>query len=376
MCSDKDTFVLPAFPADKVIDPTGAGDSFAGGMMGYLATQGNFSSATIKRALAFGTVTASFTIADFSLGGLQAATRDAIDDRWHAFQTGDELLRRFWILDRGLRIYFFNPKSGIQNPKSDDSRTDPPTRPGKSSGRPIARRRSNFTGRFWRPIPGSRMRCILLGVLAQQAGKLDVGDAADHPRDRDPTRCGLSHQSRRGPAAHRQAPRSRKRLPQSHRDQPELSHRVHQPRRDPPGIAAARRSDARASTGHPRSTRRARKPGRIWATRAWVSATFEGAIDMGRKAVEAQPDYSVAHNNLAAALEKKDLLTEAEAEYRKAVELDPTFAEALNNLGSVIRRQGDLRTAMHWWQKSRRCALRIWRGALESGAGGAGAGRI
>ena len=86
MCSDKDTFVLPAFPADKVIDPTGAGDSFAGGMMGYLATQGNFSSATIKRALAFGTVIASFTIADFSLGGLQAATRDAIDDRWHHFK--------------------------------------------------------------------------------------------------------------------------------------------------------------------------------------------------------------------------------------------------------------------------------------------------
>jgi sugar/nucleoside kinase (ribokinase family) len=86
MCSDKDTFVLPAYPADKVIDPTGAGDSFAGGMMGYLATQGNFSSATIKRALAFGTVTASFTIADFSLGGLQSASRDAIDDRWHEYK--------------------------------------------------------------------------------------------------------------------------------------------------------------------------------------------------------------------------------------------------------------------------------------------------
>src|SRR3954463_9086514 len=86
MCSDKDTFVLPAYPADKVIDPTGAGDSFAGGMMGYLATQGNFSSATIKRALAFGTVTASFTIADFSLDALKSATRDAIDDRWHEYK--------------------------------------------------------------------------------------------------------------------------------------------------------------------------------------------------------------------------------------------------------------------------------------------------
>jgi cytidine kinase len=86
MCSQRDLFVLPAFPADKVVDPTGAGDSFAGGLMGYMATQGTASSATIKRALAFGTVVASFTIADFSLSGLQKATRDAIDDRWHAFK--------------------------------------------------------------------------------------------------------------------------------------------------------------------------------------------------------------------------------------------------------------------------------------------------
>jgi sugar/nucleoside kinase (ribokinase family) len=86
MCSEKESFVLPAYPADKVIDPTGAGDSFAGGMMGYLSTQGNFSSATIKRALAFGTVVASYTIADFSLGGLKSTDRDQIDDRWHQFK--------------------------------------------------------------------------------------------------------------------------------------------------------------------------------------------------------------------------------------------------------------------------------------------------
>ncbi len=87
MCSADDTFVLPAYPTDKVIDPTGAGDSFAGGMMGYLATQGgSISPATIKRALAFGTVTASFTIADFSLDGLAAASREQIDDRWLEFK--------------------------------------------------------------------------------------------------------------------------------------------------------------------------------------------------------------------------------------------------------------------------------------------------
>jgi sugar/nucleoside kinase (ribokinase family) len=86
LLTDRGEFVLPAFPAEKVIDPTGAGDSFAGGMMGYLSTQGSFSPATLKRALAFGTVVASFTIADFSLAGLQSATRDHIDDRWHDFK--------------------------------------------------------------------------------------------------------------------------------------------------------------------------------------------------------------------------------------------------------------------------------------------------
>jgi sugar/nucleoside kinase (ribokinase family) len=87
LCIGDEVFVLPAYPADKVIDPTGAGDSFAGGMMGYLSTQGTFSPPTIKRALAFGTVVASFTIADFSLAGLQATDRDEIDHRFAAFKS-------------------------------------------------------------------------------------------------------------------------------------------------------------------------------------------------------------------------------------------------------------------------------------------------
>jgi sugar/nucleoside kinase (ribokinase family) len=86
MCSGDDVFVLPAFPADQVVDPTGAGDSFAGGMMGYLSTQGNVSMATLKRALAFGTVVASYTISDFSLGGLRSTSRDQIDRRWSQFK--------------------------------------------------------------------------------------------------------------------------------------------------------------------------------------------------------------------------------------------------------------------------------------------------
>jgi sugar/nucleoside kinase (ribokinase family) len=86
LCTDRDTFVLPAFPAHEVVDPTGAGDSFAGGMMGYLATQGIVTPSTVKRALAYGTVVASYTISDFSLGGLQKATREAIDERWNHFK--------------------------------------------------------------------------------------------------------------------------------------------------------------------------------------------------------------------------------------------------------------------------------------------------
>jgi sugar/nucleoside kinase (ribokinase family) len=86
LCTDRDTFVLPAFPAAAVVDPTGAGDSFAGGMMGYLSTQGIVTPSTVKRALAYGTVVASYTIADFSLGGLQKTNREQIDERWNQFK--------------------------------------------------------------------------------------------------------------------------------------------------------------------------------------------------------------------------------------------------------------------------------------------------
>jgi sugar/nucleoside kinase (ribokinase family) len=76
-----DLFVLPAYPATIVKDPTGAGDSFAGGFMGYLAGQNKTDFATLKKAVAYGTVVASFTIADFSLKGLTKTTRRDIDSR-------------------------------------------------------------------------------------------------------------------------------------------------------------------------------------------------------------------------------------------------------------------------------------------------------
>ncbi len=72
---------LPAYPTDRVIDPTGAGDSFAGGMMGYLATQKTFDEAHLRRALAYGTVAASFNVEDFSLNRFQQISRADIDRR-------------------------------------------------------------------------------------------------------------------------------------------------------------------------------------------------------------------------------------------------------------------------------------------------------
>ena len=79
--ADGQLFVLPAYPATIVKDPTGAGDSFAGGFMGYLAGQNKTDFATLKKAVAYGTVVASFTISDFSLKGLTKITKRHIDNR-------------------------------------------------------------------------------------------------------------------------------------------------------------------------------------------------------------------------------------------------------------------------------------------------------
>ncbi|HYW78169.1 MAG TPA: PfkB family carbohydrate kinase [Thermoguttaceae bacterium] len=84
--SKHETYVLPAFPTEDVVDPTGAGDSFAGGMMGYLAEQGNFEPKTLKEAMAYGTLAASFTVEDFSLDRLKQIERADLDLRMEAYR--------------------------------------------------------------------------------------------------------------------------------------------------------------------------------------------------------------------------------------------------------------------------------------------------
>ena len=84
--AEHETYVLPAYPTAQVVDPTGAGDSFAGGMMGYLAERDNFEPKTLKEALAYGTLVASFTVEDFSLDRLRNIQRADIDRRMEEYK--------------------------------------------------------------------------------------------------------------------------------------------------------------------------------------------------------------------------------------------------------------------------------------------------
>ena len=79
---------VPAFPSptERVIDPTGAGDTFAGGMMGFIAGAGDTSLATLQSGLSWGTILASFTIESFGLDGLRRISRPEIDARLEHFR--------------------------------------------------------------------------------------------------------------------------------------------------------------------------------------------------------------------------------------------------------------------------------------------------
>jgi sugar/nucleoside kinase (ribokinase family) len=84
--SAQETYVLPAYPTEQVVDPTGAGDSFAGGMMGYLAEHRDHSPRTLKTALAYGSLVASFNVEDFSLDRMQQIERAEVEQRMREYQ--------------------------------------------------------------------------------------------------------------------------------------------------------------------------------------------------------------------------------------------------------------------------------------------------
>jgi sugar/nucleoside kinase (ribokinase family) len=78
-------FAVPAHPLEEVFDPTGAGDSFAGGVMGYLAATGDLSPAGLRRSIVYGSVLASFTVEAFGLARLRELTREDVDRRYRQF---------------------------------------------------------------------------------------------------------------------------------------------------------------------------------------------------------------------------------------------------------------------------------------------------
>jgi sugar/nucleoside kinase (ribokinase family) len=80
--------VVPAFPLDQdgVVDPTGAGDSFAGGFMGHIGATGKLDFATMQTGMAWGTVTASFTLGSFGLDGLCATTHEQLHARMDEYK--------------------------------------------------------------------------------------------------------------------------------------------------------------------------------------------------------------------------------------------------------------------------------------------------
>jgi sugar/nucleoside kinase (ribokinase family) len=86
MFNEKQVFGAPAFPLEDVRDPTGAGDTFAGGFLGYLTATGNRSVEAFKQAIIFGSVMASFTVEAFSLDRLRILDYKEVEERFRAFK--------------------------------------------------------------------------------------------------------------------------------------------------------------------------------------------------------------------------------------------------------------------------------------------------
>ena len=79
-------FAIPAYPLESVFDPTGAGDTFAGGFMGYLSSQEKLDEDAMRRAMIFGSVMASFNVEEFGTDRVRRLTHEEINERFKAFK--------------------------------------------------------------------------------------------------------------------------------------------------------------------------------------------------------------------------------------------------------------------------------------------------
>lgn len=87
LASQNGFFMIPGYPTEHVKDPTGAGDSFAGGIMGYLTKKGAVTTENLREAMVYGTILASFNVEDFSIHRFQQITLADIEQRRRAFET-------------------------------------------------------------------------------------------------------------------------------------------------------------------------------------------------------------------------------------------------------------------------------------------------
>jgi sugar/nucleoside kinase (ribokinase family) len=86
MVNVEEVFLCPAYPLEDVFDPTGAGDTFAGGLLGYLSNVGEVSNETLKKAVIMGCVMASFNVEDFGPNRMKSLTHREIKDRYSSFK--------------------------------------------------------------------------------------------------------------------------------------------------------------------------------------------------------------------------------------------------------------------------------------------------
>jgi sugar/nucleoside kinase (ribokinase family) len=86
MFTPESYFAIPAYPLESVFDPTGAGDTFAGGFMGYLASHDEITDATMRRAMIFGSVMASFNVEEFGTERVSRLTHEEINERFRIFK--------------------------------------------------------------------------------------------------------------------------------------------------------------------------------------------------------------------------------------------------------------------------------------------------
>ena len=84
--NSKESFYVPAYQVKSVVDPTGAGDCFAGGLAGYLSTQPEINFTSLKRSMVFGTIAASYCVENFGVKGVQDLNFNQIEERLEIFK--------------------------------------------------------------------------------------------------------------------------------------------------------------------------------------------------------------------------------------------------------------------------------------------------